>query len=158
MLESSSIANTKYSIIQYDNKPSIKGLFEDFSNAEDVKRLLEQLQWEGDGKNVDESLKVASELFQSKSRPASTKVIVLFTGETVQFKTPKLQDIVDKLAKNGVKIIPVLVGISPDSSTFENLKPNVEDSITGLINEDPSRVAHKIEKGTFTGDFVKHNS
>lgn len=156
MLDSGSAANSKYSIIQYGNEPSIKARFSDLSNPEDVKRLLEQLQWENEGRSIDGSLKVASELFKSDSRRGSQKVLVVFTGETVQPQSQELIDVVDRLAKNGARIIPVIVGNSPDPSTFDGLKPNVKDPITARINEDPDRTADKVGKETFTGTFSKH--
>ena len=156
MLDSGSVANNKYSIIQYGNVTSVKARFSDLSNPEDVKRLLDQLQWENDGRNIDESLKVASEQFKSDSRLGSQKVLVVFTGETVQPRNQELIDIVDRLARNGVKIIPVVVASSPDSSTFDGLKPNVKDPITAGIDEDADRTADKVGKETFTGKFVKH--
>jgi hypothetical protein len=153
MLQSGSTANTKFSIIQYGKQPDVKAKFSELSNPDDVKRLLDQLQWENEGESIDESLKVASELFKSDSRRDSRKVIVVFTGETGQPTSQELEQAVKRLAVDGVKIIPVVVGSSPDPSTFDGLKPNVQDPITGGIDEDPSRTADKVGKETFTGNF-----
>ena len=153
MLESGSTANTKYSIIQYDNEPQIKARFSDLSNPESVKHLLDRLQWEDEGESIGESLEVAAELFKSDSRRDSKKVIVAFVGETVEHTNQKLKDTVDRLAEDGVRIIPVVVSSSPDPSMFDGLKPNVQNPITGKIDEDPSRTADKVGKETFTGNF-----
>jgi hypothetical protein len=152
MLDSGSTANTKYSIIQYGNETEIKGRFSDLSNPEDVKRMLGQLHWKDEGRSIDGSLEVASELFKSESRRDSKKVIVVFTGETVQPSNQRLEDAVDRLAKDGVKIIPVVISSSPDLNTFDGLKPKVQDPITGGIDEDPSRTANTIGKKTFKGN------
>ena len=155
MLDSGSAANSKYSIIQYGNDPSIKARFSDLSNLEDVKHLLDQLQWENDGRSIDESLKVASELFKSDSRRDSQKMLVVFTGETVQPQSQELIDAVDRLAEDGVKVVPVVVGSSPDSSTFDGLKPKVQDPVTARMHEDPDRTADKVGKETLTGMLIK---
>ena len=152
MLDSDSSANTKYSIIQYGNKTEIKASFSDLSNPEDVKRMLGQLHWKDEGKHIDESLKVASELFKSDSRRDSKKVIVVFVGETVQPSNQQLKDEVDRLADDGVKIIPVVLSGSPELNTFNELKPKVQEPITGGIDEDPSRTADAIGKETFKGN------
>jgi hypothetical protein len=74
-------------------------------------------------------------------------------GETVEHTNQKLKDTVDRLAGDGVRIIPVVVSSSPDPSMFDGLKPNVQNPITGKIDEDPSRTADKVGKETFTGNF-----
>lgn len=158
MLASGSTANTKYSIIQYGKEHIIKARFSDLSTPEDVKRLLDQLQWENEGKSITESLAVASLIFKSDPRRDSKKVLVVFTGETVEPASAKLKDLVNDLAKNEVKIIPVVVGSSPDASTFVDLVPSVQDPISGRTDEDSSGTADEIGKKTFTGNFVKHLS
>lgn len=153
MLDSGTTADTKYSIIQYGDKEVIKGGFSDLSTPKDLKRLLDQLKWEGQGTRVDNSLALASELFTSGSRLGARKVLMVFAGELVQPFTSDLNDMVTRLAKNGVRIIPVILGDPADPSTFVAFVPNVKDPVTGSVQQDPKEIADEIGKATFTGNF-----
>lgn len=157
LLNFGSVANTKYGIIQYGKEPVVAAKFSDLSKPENVKRVLDKIQWLSDGETIVESLRVASEVFKSDSRPNSQKLIVVFTGETVQDANEELKEVVDKLAKNRVKIIPVVVGVSPDPSSLDELKPNIENPIIGRIDEGPRISSNEIGKAIYTGTCISQS-
>ena len=112
-----------YATIVYGRNALVKSKFKDIPEKVKVKKFIDTLSWEDDGKELDKALEETNKLFNEHSRPKARKVMVVFVTGTEVATTSDLKKAAMKLNDNEVKIIVVKLGTDSDDKQLEVITP-----------------------------------
>ena len=141
-----------YGLISYGDSAVIKLPFSSRSSSlERIKNLIDSLNVETGGSDLEEALDAAVMIFRGQgARFDAQKVLVLMTdakstGDDVQsYKTAK------DLKDDGVNIITVAIAGETDHGSLKNISSNPDNVVNTTTKENPKTVAEKVIERTGT--------
>ena len=138
-----------YGVIQYGKSAEVLKTLQEKMNKQTFEQFIPLLTWSEVGEAFLEALQKASVTFAEYGRPNARRILVVFSDRPWN-DSMAVEDIGDRMRKNGVKIVPISVGNRSDDERLPELggrKPLTVDEDKGP-EKTGKKVAEEIMKGT----------
>lgn len=141
-------SSTLFSLIRYADMASLEIPFKDKRNF--VKEVA-QVYWTGKGDTLTEALDLAPGVFSQFGRPKAERVLVVFASNDESTPRNELVEIDMKLTKDGIRVIPVVVGEPTGDGRLTEIHPKKKMPISVKPGDDSKDSTDKISEVVFKG-------
>jgi hypothetical protein len=151
IVEKQQTSDALFALIRYAATASIQVPFQDKDN---FTRDAAKIYWTGKGDTLKEALDLVPRVFIEYGRPDAERVLVVFASDDDDTPRDDLIEVNKKLKKNGVRVIPVVIGESTDDGILTEIHPKKKKPLNVKSGDDPKDGSDKISEVVFKGVYV----
>ena len=140
-----------FALIRYAAMATFEITFEDKAN---FTRDAANIYWTGRGDTLKEALDMVPRVFDENGRPDAERVLVVFASDDDDTLRDDLIKIDVNLKKNGVRVIPVVIGEPTDDSKLTEIHPKKKKPLSIKTGDDPKDGSDIISEIVFKGAYV----
>ena len=159
IIDDQGLDNIRYSFMVFGSQPSTVVDFNQRINSVDtLKRYIELASLPSGGPDLKKALDESKRVFDNSGRPDARKVLVVIVDKRSTNSPDDIMSAAVPLDKNGVRVIPVLVGndvyptemekVTPDKLGIVKVNKDVEPEILGKV------ILDRVLRGKFMMMFI----
>ncbi len=143
-------SDTLFALIRYASIASIEVPFQDKDN---FTRDVANIYWTRRGDTLKEALDMVPRVFAEYGRPDAERVLVVFASNDDGTPRDDLIKVNMKLKKNGIRVIPVVIGEPTDDDILTEIHPKKKKPFSTKPGDDPKDSSDKISEVVFKGVY-----
>ena len=144
-------SNTMFALIRYADTANLEVPFQ---NKDNFTSAITKVYWIGKGDTLKEGLELVPRVFNDYGRPDAQRVLVVFASAADDTTRDELLEVYKKLKKNGVKVVPVVIGESADGNNLAEIHPKKQRPLNVKPDDDPEESSNKISEDVFKGECM----
>ena len=143
-------SDTMFALIRY---AAIASLQVPFKNKTNFTREVADVYWTGKGNTLEEGLDMVPRVFAEYGRPNAERVLVVFVSDDNDTPRDKFIEFDLKMKKNGVRVIPVIIGEQTEENNLTEIHPKKKKPLSTKPGDDQKDISDKISEIVFKGAF-----
>ena len=144
-------SDTLFALIRYARAASLEIPFQMKDN---FTRNIADIYWTGKGDTLKDGLYLVSTVFVDYGRPHSERVLVVFVSDDDETPSSKLIKSNMNLTKNGIKVVPVVIGEPRKDNKLMEIHPKKKMPLAIKPGDDPKDGSDKISEIVFKGVYI----
>lgn len=151
IVEKQQTSDTLFALIRYAAIATIQVPFQDKDN---FTRDVANIYWTGRGDKLKEALDLVPRVFSEYGRPDAERVLVVFVSDNDDTPRNELIKVDMQLKKNGVRVIPVVIGEPADDDKLTEIHSKKKKPLSIKPGDDPKEGSDKISEVVFKGLYA----
>ena len=143
-------SDTLFALIRYAAIASLQVPFKDKTN---FTREVAEVYWTGKGDTLEEGFDMVPRVFAEYGRPNAERVLVVFVSDDNDTPRDKFIKFDLKMKKNGVRVIPVIIGEQTEDKNLTEIHPKKKKPFSTKPGDDQKDISDKISEIVFKGAF-----